>query len=78
MPGIELGEIGFNVAAARRYAHMVEGAKYTRSDEDKRQHIGVNRKMASAMIAKIPLPLSRYIAATFRPAYCEFMERAAE
>lgn len=25
------------------------------------------RKMASAMIAKIPLPLSRYIAATFRP-----------
>jgi C-5 cytosine-specific DNA methylase len=26
------------------------------------------RKMASAMIAKIPLPLSRYIAAIFRPA----------
>lgn len=26
------------------------------------------RKMASAMIAKIPLPLSQYIAATFRPA----------
>jgi hypothetical protein len=25
------------------------------------------RKAASAMIAKIPLPLSRYIAATFRP-----------
>ena len=25
------------------------------------------RKMASAMIAKIPLPLSRHIAATFRP-----------
>jgi C-5 cytosine-specific DNA methylase len=25
------------------------------------------RKMASAMIAKIPLPLSRYIAATFKP-----------
>ena len=25
------------------------------------------RKMASAMIAKIPLPLARYIAATFRP-----------
>jgi hypothetical protein len=25
------------------------------------------RKMAIAMIAKIPLPLSRYIAATFRP-----------
>jgi hypothetical protein len=28
------------------------------------------RKMASAMIAKIPLPLSRYIAATFRPIEC--------
>ena len=66
MPGIELGEIGFNVAAARHYAHMVEGARYTRSDEDKRQHIGINRKMASAMIAKIPLPLSTHIAATFR------------
>lgn len=29
------------------------------------------RKMASAMIAKIPEPLSRYIAATFRPAFAE-------
>ncbi len=57
MPGIDLGEIG----------HMVEGAKYKRTADDKRQHIGVKRKMASAMIAKIPLPLSRYIAATFRP-----------
>jgi hypothetical protein len=28
---------------------------------------GKSRKMASAMIAKLPLPLSRYIAATFRP-----------
>jgi hypothetical protein len=34
------------------------------------------RKMASAMIAKIPLPLSRHIAATFRPAYSEFIGRA--
>ena len=32
------------------------------------------RKMASAMIAKIPLPLSRYIAATFRPV--ELLEAA--
>jgi hypothetical protein len=29
------------------------------------------RAMASAMIAKIPLPLSRYIAATFRPQIAE-------
>lgn len=34
------------------------------------------RKMASAMIAKIPLPLSRYIAATFKPA--PLMLEAAE
>ena len=34
------------------------------------------RKMASAMIAKIPLPLSRHIAATFRPATAEFSEAA--
>lgn len=34
------------------------------------------RKMASAMIAKIPLPLSRYIAATFRPANTEYAEAA--
>jgi hypothetical protein len=34
------------------------------------------RKMASAMIAKIPLPLGRYIAATFKPAGTEFREAA--
>jgi hypothetical protein len=32
------------------------------------------RKMASAMIAKIPLPLSRYIAATFRPQIAQAAE----
>lgn len=32
------------------------------------------RKFASAMIAKIPLPLSRYLAATFRPV--EYAEAA--
>jgi hypothetical protein len=66
MPGIELGEIGFNVAAARQYADMVRGVKIERSEQDKRSHIGVNRKFASAMIAKIPLPLSQHIAAAYR------------
>jgi hypothetical protein len=33
-----------------------------------------SRKFASAMIAKIPLPLSRYIAATFRPQLREAAE----
>jgi hypothetical protein len=32
------------------------------------------RKMASAMIAKIPLPLSRYIGATFRPQIAQAAE----
>ena len=66
-PGINLSDVGFNVAAASEFGHMVEGAEYRRSDDDKRQHIGVKRKFASAMIAKIPEPLSRHIAATFRP-----------
>src|SRR6266705_5792552 len=34
------------------------------------------RKMASAMIAKIPMPLSRYIAATFKPDGAEYAEAA--
>lgn len=66
-PGIELGDIGFNVASAHKFGHMVEGVKIKRSTEDKRQHIGTKRKFASAMIAKIPLRLSRHIAATFKP-----------
>ena len=67
-PGIELGNIGFNVASAHQFGHMVEGAKIERSDDDKRQHIGIKRKFASAMIAKIPLPLSRWIARAYRGA----------
>ena len=67
VPGIELGDVGFNVAAARRYGPMVDGVKIERTADDKRQHIGTSRKFASAMIARIPLPLSRHIAATFRP-----------
>ena len=43
------------------------GAEYLRTEDDKRQHIGVSRKFASAMIAKIPLPLSRHIARCYRP-----------
>lgn len=65
--GCDLTDIGFNVASAHQFGHMVEGVKIVRSAEDKRQHIGTKRKFASAMIAKIPLPLSRYIAATYRP-----------
>lgn len=66
-PGIELDKIGFNVASAQKFGHMVEGVKITRSERDKRDHIGAKRKFASAMIAKIPEPLSRHIAASYRP-----------
>lgn len=65
-PGIKLSEVGFNVSMARAIASDLKGAKYERTAEDKRQHIGINRKAASAMIAKIPLPLSRHVAATYR------------
>jgi hypothetical protein len=72
-PGIDLGDIGFNVASAHQFGHMAEGVKIKRSETDKRQHIGTKRKFASAMIAKIPIPLSRHIAQSFRP-----MQAAAE
>jgi hypothetical protein len=63
--GINLSEIGFNVANAREFGHMVEGAEYRRTADDKRQHIGKARKFASAMIAKIPQPLARHIGRTY-------------
>lgn len=66
-PGIDLSEVGFNCANAREFAYMVEGADYRRFGDDKRRHIGVTRKFASAMIAKIPLPLATHIATVFRP-----------
>jgi hypothetical protein len=65
-PGIDLSAVGFNVANAREFGHMVEGAQYRRTADDKRQHIGKTRKFASAMIAKIPQPLARHIARTFQ------------
>lgn len=70
-PGINLSDVGFNVANAREFGHMVECVKIARTAEDKRQHIGTSRKFASAMIAKIPLPLARHIGATFRPRQME-------
>ena len=64
-PGINLSEIGFNVANAHTFGSMVEGVKIVRSERDKRDHIGTKRKFASAMIAKIPEPLSRHIARVY-------------
>lgn len=68
---------GFNVTAAQRYR---EGLKLRDQDGYELSHPepfgwkiprtsskSDSRKAASAMIAKIPLPLSRHIAATFYP-----------
>lgn len=66
-PGISFSEEGFNVTMAKAVAPELKGAKYERTAEDKRQHLGINRRAASAMIAKIPLVLARHIAATYRP-----------
>jgi C-5 cytosine-specific DNA methylase len=76
-PGINLSEVGFNVANTREFGEMVDGIKIVRSERDKRDYIGTKRKFASAMIAKIPLPLSRWIAATFKPDGSAFSARAA-
>ena len=63
-PGINLSEIGFNVANAREFG--VSDPNYRRTDDDKRQHIGSSRKAASALIAKIPLALARHVGAAYR------------
>ena len=47
--------------------HHDSGAAWWRTGPGKLPSASPRRKMASAMIAKIPLPLARYIAATFRP-----------
>lgn len=66
-PGINLTDVGFNVSAAQEYGAMVDGIDYRRTADDKRQHIGAKRKFASAMIAKIPEPLTSHVARIFKP-----------
>ena len=51
----------------RKFTICQPGDKTTAQDQVASSH-GVPRKFASALIAKIPLPLSRHIAATFRRA----------
>jgi C-5 cytosine-specific DNA methylase len=66
---------GFNVTAAQRYraeqGTKVGGSWFGKGNDCSPMRRGSSgsdsRKAASAMIAKIPLPLSRHIAATFRP-----------
>jgi hypothetical protein len=49
---------------ARTLGHI---PRIPQTPEMKRQHIGTKRKMASALIAKIPLDLSRHLAAAWHP-----------
>lgn len=66
-----------------RIIHIRDGAAHTKHLTNPAEHsnpcrqVGKrnSRKFASAMIAKIPLPLSRYIAATFKPVE---LQQAAE
>ena len=67
-PGLKLSEEGFNVSMARVRAPSLKGVKYNRTEDDKRQHLSIARKAASAKIAKIPLALSEWIARTYKPA----------
>ncbi len=59
--GINLSQVGFNVAAARNY----------RATKCHELHLGQgrrdSRKAASAQIAKIPFPLAQHIARVFKP-----------
>lgn len=64
-PGIKLGDVGFNVTAARQVDVSLKPAGFARDEEMKRQHLGFSRKAASAQIAKIPFPLARHIAKCF-------------
>ena len=64
---------GFNVTAAQRYRAengTKIGGDWFSDPESPSSRYGSksdSRKAASAMIAKIPMPLSRHIGATFRP-----------
>jgi C-5 cytosine-specific DNA methylase len=78
--GRKLPGFRFDGSGASFQSRSVEGLKLKDQDGYEREHPnafgwkaprtssqGSARKMASAMIAKIPLALSRYIAATFHP-----------
>ena len=77
VPGIKLSEVGFNVSAAQRYREGVKngngwfGSGENCSEQRKHGSRSNSRKAASAMIAKIPLPLSLHIARCFKPVALE-------
>jgi hypothetical protein len=70
VPGITFRD-GFNSTAAKRYREGVKQGGDWFSDPEslsrKTSSRSNSRKAGSALIAKIPLPLSRHVARTFRP-----------
>jgi hypothetical protein len=54
------------VASAGRRTDVGNGARFC-SPESKHERAAISRKAASALIAKIPFELSRYIAQTYKP-----------
>lgn len=75
VPGINLSQVGFNVAAAQRYREQNGtkngndwfGAGDNCSLQRKASSKSDSRKAASAAIAKIPLPLAAHIARAWMP-----------
>ena len=70
--------VGFNVTAAQRYRagltetregvkHCGSGAAWFDTGPASQSSKSDSRKAASALIAKIPLPLARHVAAVYRP-----------
>ncbi len=68
VPGINLSDVGFNVAAAQRYRDERETFGWSKDSPIRQGNSkSDSRKAASAQIAKIPFALSSYIARAFRP-----------
>ena len=80
--GIKLSEVGFNVAVVRKMLHGDPNVSNAEGRKQGGDWFGANcessmsrlygskspqRKMASAMIAKIPFALARHIARSFKP-----------
>ena len=77
--GINLSEVGFNVAAAQRYREGIKqagiggvrengkGDAWFQDSAARHGNKSDSRKAASAMIAKIPFPLANHIAKAFLP-----------
>jgi hypothetical protein len=67
VPGNRLSENGFAIPVARSVDKSQKPADFALTDNDRRLHLSYSRRAASAMIAKIPLPLARHIARAWYP-----------